>query len=323
MDNAHDNGLYPPFKAYDSGRLEVGDGHSLYYELSGNPQGLPVVYLHGGPGAGCTPVQRRIFNPQTYHIVQFDQRGAGRSTPQASLDNNTTAHLVADIERLRGHLSIDKWLVAGGSWGVTLALAYGERHPECCLGFLLRGIFLGTDAEVQWFLHGMKKVFPEAHADFTAAVEGQQDEALFSAYTARLFDPDPARHLPAARAWARYEMRCSALHPHDVSEGSQAFDTFALSLARLEAHYFANHLFLEPNELLNRIVTVQALPATIVQGRYDMVCPFETAYRLHKAWPNSQLVGVLDAGHSGLEPGIVRALIRATDAMATIILQQR
>ena len=323
MDSAHDNGLYPPFKSHVTGRLDVGDGHSLYYELSGNPNGIPVVYLHGGPGAGCTPSQRRYFNPEKYLVVQFDQRGAGRSTPHASVHANTTAHLVADMEALRSHLGVDAWLVAGGSWGVTLALAYGVNHAVRCLGFVLRGVFMGTDAEVDWFLHGMKKIFPEAHGDFANHVGGLDGPALFDAYTERLFDADPARSLPAARAWARYESRCSTLYPHDMNGGGDAFDAYALSIARIEAHYFANHMFLQPDELLHRLDAVRALPATIVQGRYDMVCPFETAHRLHLAWPNSQLVVVSDAGHSGTEPGICRALAKSGDAMAELILQSR
>lgn len=323
MDSAHDNGLYPPFKSHDTGWVDVSDGHSLYYELSGNPNGIPVVYLHGGPGAGCTPSQRRYFNPDVYLVVQVDQRGAGRSTPHASLHANTTDHLVADLESLRAHLGIEAWLVAGGSWGSTLALVYGERHADRCLGFVLRGIFLGTDAEVAWFLDGMKKVFPEAHGDFSAHVGGLEGEALFNAYGERLFDADPAQHLPAARAWARYESRCSTLHPSDLSGDGAAFDAYALSLARIEAHYFANHMFLQQGELLNRLDTIRALPAIIVQGRYDMVCPFETAHRLHLAWPNSELMVVPDAGHSGMEPGICRALVKAGEAMAGLILQER
>lgn len=331
MDSAHDNGLYAPFKSHDTGRIDVGDGHSLYYELSGNPHGIPVVYLHGGPGAGATPSQRRYFNPEKYLVVQYDQRGAGRSTPHASLHANTTAHLVADMETLRTHLGIEAWLVAGGSWGVTLALAYGVAHADRCLGFVLRGVFMGTDAEVDWFMDGMKKVFPEAHGDFAGHVGGPVDEhvgglagqALFDAYAERLFDTDPARHLPAARAWARYESRCSTLHPHDMIGGGEAFDAYALSIARIEAHYFANHMFLQPDELFARLDAIRHLPATIVQGRYDMVCPFETAHRLHLAWPNSQLVVVPDAGHSGMEPGICRALAKSCDAMAELILQSR
>lgn len=327
MDSTRKSGLYPPIKPYGEGYLDVGDGYRLYYELSGNPKGLPVVYLHGGPGAGCVPQQRRYFDPGRYLIVLFDQRGAGRSTPFASTRANTTGHLVADIEKLRAHLGLREWLVAGGSWGATLALAYGVAHPERCLGFLLRGVFLGTDAEVAWFLAGMGRIFPEAYADFAAHVgmtPGKTTgEALFAAYLERLLDPDPARHLPAARAWARYESRCSTLHPHDVMESGGAFDSYALPLARLEAHYFQHRCFLEPGELMRRLDAVRPLDAIIIQGRYDIVCPIETAHRLHLAWPNSRLVVVPDAGHSGMEPGICRALTQGADDFAARLFQGR
>ena len=316
MDSTRKSGLYPPLKPYGEGFLDVGDGHRLFYDLSGNPQGIPVVYLHGGPGAGCVPAQRRYFDPDRYLAVLFDQRGSGRSTPFASTAHNTTQDLVADMEALRRHLGLEQWLVAGGSWGATLALAYGVNHPERCLGFLLRGVFLGTDAEIDWFLGGMGKVFPEAHTDFTQHVDGLQGEALFAAYLERLYDPNPNRHLPAARAWAHYESRCSTLRLHDVTTGGKAFDAYALSLARLEAHYFRHHCFLQPNELMNRLDAVRHLPAHIVQGRYDMVCPIHTAHQLHLAWPNSELTVVADAGHSGMEPGIARALTHGADALA-------
>lgn len=319
MDSTRKGGLYPPLKPYGTGVLDVGDDHRLYYELSGNPKGMPVVYLHGGPGAGCVPAQRRYFDPERYLVVLFDQRGSGRSTPLSSTEHNTTGHLVADMEVLRLHLGIEQWLVAGGSWGVTLALAYGVNHPAACLGFLLRGVFLGTDAEIEWFMDGMGKVFPEAHADFARHVQGSDHAALFDAYYERLFDADPDRHLPAARAWARYESRCSTLHPQKLSVESKAFDAYALSLARMEAHYFKHHCFLEPGELMGRLDAIRHLPAQIVQGRYDMVCPFHTAHQLHLAWPNSRLTVVVDAGHSGMEPGIARALAHGADALADVL----
>ena len=320
MNHTPKTGLYPLIKPYGQGTLDVGHGHRLYYELSGNPDGLPVVYLHGGPGAGCVPGQRRYFDPDRYLVVLFDQRGSGRSTPFASVEHNTTQDLLADMETLRVHLGLEQWLVAGGSWGATLALTYGVTHPERCLGFLLRGVFLGTDAEIAWFLHGMGTVFPEAHADFIDHVGGVDAADVFDAYYERLFDADPARHLPAARAWARYESRCSTLHPHDIPTNSaganSAFDIYALSLARLEAHYFKHRCFLQPDELLNRLDAIRHLPAHIVQGRYDIICPIHTAHRLHLAWPNSRLVAVADAGHSGMEPGIARAMAKGGDALA-------
>lgn len=316
-DTVTDTGLHPALEPFATGTMDVGDGHKIYYAQSGNPKGIPVVYLHGGPGAGAVPGQRRIFDPKVYHIVQFDQRGCGLSTPFASIEHNTTDHLVGDIERLREHLNIDRWLVAGGSWGVALALAYGTRHADRCLGFILRGVFLGTDPEVQWFLHGMQKMFPEAHADFAQAVGGLHGDDLFQAYLERLFDPDPNRHLPAARAWAHYETRCSTLYPNGGGFGEgKAFDAYALSLSRIEAHYFKHHCFLEPDELMSRLDAVRHLPAIIVQGRYDIICPFATAHKLHLAWPNSELEVALDAGHSGMEPAISRALVLAAQRMA-------
>ena len=320
MDSARDTGLYPSIKPYTTAMLDVGDGHSLYYELSGHPDGIPVIFVHGGPGAGTVSTQRRYFNPEKYCIVLFDQRGAGRSTPYASLHDNTTDHLVADMEKLRSHLDFDKWLVAGGSWGSTLALAYGTRHADHCLGFILRGVFLGAKPEVDWFLDGMASFFPEHHSAFSDHVGGLKGNDLLEAYCERLFSPDIKRHLPAARAWARYESLCSTLMPHTLPSGGRAFDHYALTLARIEAHYFKHDLFLQEGELLNRLDAVRPLPAIIVQGRYDVICPIKTAHRLHLAWPNSELVVVSDAGHSGMEPGISRALSRAADAMARDLL---
>ena len=320
MDSARDTGLYPSIEPYTTAMLDVGDGHSLYYELSGHPDGIPVIFVHGGPGAGTVSTQRRYFDPDKYCIVLFDQRGAGRSAPYASLHDNTTDHLIADMEKLRIHLDFDKWLVAGGSWGATLALAYGTRHANHCLGFILRGVFLGTKPEVDWFLDGMAGFFPEHHSAFSDHVGSLKGNDLLEAYCERLFSPDTKRHLPAARAWARYESLCSTLMPHTLPSGGRAFDHYALTLARIEAHYFKHDLFLQEGELLNRLDAVRPLPAIIVQGRYDVICPIKTAHTLHLAWPNSELVVVSDAGHSGMEPGISRALSRAADTMARDLL---
>lgn len=324
MDSARDTNLYPPISPHTDAMLDVGDGHSLYFEVSGRPVDDPgsvaVVFAHGGPGAGSVATQRRYFDPEKYTIVLFDQRGAGRSTPYASIENNTTDHLVEDMEVLRRHLGIDKWLVAGGSWGSTLALAYGTRHSDRCLGFILRGIFLGTRPEVDWFMQGMAAFFPEHHGAFTEHVGGQTGRALFDAYCERLFSADPVVHMPAARAWARYESLCSTLLPHNPPAGGGAFDHYALTLARIEAHYFKHDLFLQENELMDKISAVHALPAIIVQGRYDVICPIKTAHAMHLAWPNSELVVVDDAGHSGMEPGISRALARAADALARSLM---
>lgn len=323
MDSAPNFGLYPPIQPHTTAMLDVGDGHSVYYEVSGNTLGIPVLFVHGGPGAGSVATQRQYFNPDKYCIVLFDQRGAGRSIPYASISHNTTDHLVADMEKLRGHLNIDQWLVAGGSWGATLALAYGTRHPQQCLGFILRGIFLGTQSEVDWFLSGMGTFFPEHFAAFSEQVGGRIGADLFETYCERLFNPEPNIHLPAARAWARYESLCSTLLPQARSGGvfqsSPAFDHYALTLARIEAHYFKHHMFLREGELLAQVNAIAHLPTIIVQGRYDVVCPIKTAHALHLALPNSELTVVPDAGHSGMEPGIARALVQAADAMAATL----
>ena len=316
MDSNRGPYLYPPIKPFVSDMLDVGDGHMIYYEVSGNPDGLPVVFLHGGPGAGTVPSQRQYFNPEKYYIVLFDQRGSGRSLPYASLEHNTTDHLVQDMEVLRDHLGLDQWLVAGGSLGSTLALAYGTRHPDRCLGFLLRGVFLGTDEEVRWFLGDMGRIFPEYFAEFRAHIGDLDGQELFDAYCEKLFSDDAAEHLPAARAWASYESQCSTLLPHATPKASPSFDHYALTLARIEAHYFRHSMFLQPGELMARLPAIAHLPAIIVQGRYDIVCPFHTAHALYEAWPNADMVVISDAGHSGMEPGIATAITRAADALA-------
>ncbi len=288
----------------------------MYWEEAGNPDGLPVLFLHGGPGAGCTPAYRRFFDPAAYRILLFDQRGAGRSTPSAETRDNSTQHLIRDIEALRRALGVDCWLVFGGSWGSTLALAYGEAHPERCLGFILRGVFLGRSREVDWFLHGMGRFFPEARRDFLAPIpEAERGPGLLAAYRRRLMDPDPRVHLPAARAWSRYESACSALRPGPVDIAAATGDRAALALARLEAHYFANRLFLRDNQLLDELDRIRGLPATIVQGRYDVVCPIATADELARAWPGADYVVAPEAGHSAMEYGVRAALVAATERM--------
>ena len=296
--------------------LPLDGGHVMYWEEAGSPRGLPVLFLHGGPGAGCTPAYRRFFDPAAYRILLFDQRGAGRSTPGAETQSNTTQYLIRDIETLRRHLSVDRWLVFGGSWGSTLALAYGEAHPERCLGFVLRGVFLGRRAEIDWFLHGMGTFFPEAHRAFLAPIPPEErGDGLLAAYHRRLMDPDPRVHLPAARAWSRYESACSALRPGPADTAAVAGDRAALSLARLEAHYFKNGLFLRDGQLLGDLHRIKGLPATIVQGRYDVVCPIATADELARAWPGAEYMPVPEAGHSAMEFGIRSALVSATERM--------
>lgn len=307
--------LFPEIPFRRSGFLDVGDGHRLYWEESGNPAGTPVVFLHGGPGSGTSPAQRRFFDPKAWRIVLFDQRGAGRSTPHASVTANTTPHLVADIERLREHLRVDRWMVFGGSWGSTLALAYGQAHPRRCLGFMLRGVFLGRPSEVEWFLSGVRLLYPDAWRRFAEFLPAAERGDLLSGYCARLFDPDPAVHTPAARSWSRYEAACSALVPDPRQLLEMENDQHSLSLARIEAHYFANRMFLPPEGLLAGMHRLAGHPAIIVQGRYDVICPMATADALARIWGGSEFVVVPDAGHAAMEPGIRRALVRATERM--------
>ena len=304
--------LYPPIEPYSEGWLEVGDGHSLYWMECGNPNGIPAVFLHGGPGAGCVSAYRRFFNPSTWRLILLDQRGAGRSQPSASVVANTTQNLVADLEKLRKERGVDRWLLFGGSWGSTLALAYGQAHPSACLGFILRGIFAGTRAEVDWFMNGMQHFFPEAASAFRAPIPPPERADLLEAYWRRLTHADPAVNVSAARSWATYESNCASLRARggDTRLGS---DKFAVSVARLEAHYFRNDCFLEPNQLLNGVSTIAHLPCHVVQGRYDVICPPITAQRLVEEWPKATLEIIEDAGHSALEPSIRAALVRATE----------
>lgn len=305
--------LFPDISPYETGLLPLDQGHVMYWEQVGNPKGAPVLFLHGGPGAGAGVVHRRFFDPGHWRVVIFDQRGSGRSTPLGGLEGNTTPGLVADIERLREHLGIERFLLFGGSWGSTLALAYAQAHPERVIGLVLRGIFLGRPAEVEWFMRGIATVFPEAHAAFALHLPEAERGDLLGSYLKRLCDPDPAVHLPAARAWSAYEGSCSTLLPNPDSVSSFAQDRIALGLARIEAHYFAHDLFLPEGGLLAHMGRIAHLPAEIVQGRYDMICPPWTAHDLLAAWPRARLTMVPDAGHSALEPGVRRALVAAVE----------
>lgn len=305
--------LYPPIEPYEAGMLRLDRTHDMYWEQSGYPDGLPVLFLHGGPGAGATSVHRRFFDPSVYRIIVFDQRGAGRSTPRGSLENNTTADLIADIEALREFLRIDRFLMFGGSWGSTLALAYGEAHPTRCLGFLLRGIFLGRPREVEWFLYGLATVFPDAWRALLSVLPEDERGDILTSFHRRLLDPDPAVHLPAARAWSRYEGACSTLIPSPETVAAFGEDDMAYALARIETHYFMNNNFLGDNALLANLARVTHLPCTIIQGRYDMICPMTTADELHLSWPGSELTVVPDAGHSAMDAGVRAALVRATE----------
>jgi proline iminopeptidase len=311
--------LFPEIAPRDSGYFQLDDLHSMYWEESGNPNGIPVVFLHGGPGAGSGPQHRRFFDPTRYRIVIFDQRGAGRSRPFGELRNNTTPLLISDIELLRKKLEINQWVVFGGSWGSTLALAYAEAHPERCLGLILRGIFLCRPSEIEWFLYGLRQIFPDQWEKFSSHIPEAERGDLLHAYHTRLIDPDPAVHMPAARAWGTYEGACSTLLPSIATQNHFASDSVALSLARIEAHYFVNHIFLPENSLLDQIDRIRHLPCHIVQGRYDAVCPAVSAYELHQVWPTAHYTVVADAGHAAFEPGIRSELVRATEAMHLLL----
>ena len=306
--------LYPPIEPRASGLLRLDDLHEMYWEESGSPDGVPVLFLHGGPGAGATAAHRRFFDPAAYRIVIHDQRGAGRSRPPGALERNTTPHLVADIEALRELLGIDRFLLFGGSWGSTLALAYAEAHPDRCLGLVLRGVFLGRPEEIDWFLRGPRRVFPEAWREFAAALPEDERGDLLAGFRRRLADPDPATHMPAARAWSRYEGACSTLLASPETVAAFGRDDMAYALARIETHYFANANFMATDALIDGLGRIVHLPCAIIQGRYDMICPAATADELHRAWPGSELTVVPDAGHSAMDPGIRAALVRTTDA---------
>ncbi len=307
--------LYPVIEPLETGTLALDAPHVMYWEVCGNPAGRPALFLHGGPGAGLSLDHRRFFDPAHYRIVLFDQRGSGRSTPLGELADNTTQHLIADIETLREELAIDRWLVFGGSWGSTLALAYGQAHPDRVAAMVLRGIFLGRQREIDWFLYGMRQLYPEAWDSFAGQIPESARGDLLEAYHRRLTDPDPAVHLPAARAWSRYEGSCSTLLPSPETVAAFGADRMALGLARIEAHYFKHDIFLPENALLEGVRKIREIPTVIVQGRYDVVCPIATAALLHQAWPEADYQVIPDAGHSAMEPGIKRALVKATDGM--------
>jgi len=310
---SRDDFLYPALEPGRSGRLKLDALHTMYWEESGNLRGVPAVFLHGGPGGGSSPDHRRYYDPRFYRIVVYDQRGAGQSTPLGELTDNTTPQLIADLERLRAHLGIDRWLVFGGSWGSTLAIAYAEAHPDRVLGLVLRGIFLCRPLEIRWFLYDMRFVFPEAWRAFAEFLTAAERGDLLASYHRRLVDPDPAVHMPAAHAWSRYEGSCSTLLPDPELVAHFEEDGVALAIARIEAHYFVNDIFLPDNSLLANIGRIRHLPCTIVQGRYDAVCPILSADDLHRAWPEAEYIVVADAGHSAREPGIARELVAATN----------
>jgi proline iminopeptidase len=307
--------LYPPIEPFNTGRLQVSPLHNIYFEECGNPDGKPVVFLHGGPGGGIAPLYRQYFDPEVYRIVLFDQRGAGRSTPHAELEENTTWHLVADIETLREHLGIEKWVVFGGSWGSTLSLAYSQTHPERCKALVLRGIFLCRPKEIEWFYqHGAHAIFPDFWEHYERAIPPEERGDMLNAFYRRLTGDDAATRLEAARAWSVWEGSTSKLLPSGDLQDHFGDPHFALAMARIECHYFYhNSFFPTDNYLIENVDKIRHLPAVIVQGRYDVVCPMMSAWELHQAWPEAEFHVIPDAGHSITEPGIASALVEATD----------
>ncbi|HHH48796.1 MAG TPA: prolyl aminopeptidase [Gammaproteobacteria bacterium] len=309
--------IYPKIKPYVTHTLRVEAPHRLYVEECGSPDGIPVLFVHGGPGAGCAPVHRCFFDPEKYRIILFDQRGCGKSTPHASLENNTTQDLVADMEFIRDYLGVEQWLLFGGSWGSTLSLVYAQAHPRRVLGLVLRGIFLCRPHEIRWFYQeGASHIFPDYWEDYLKPIPEAERGDLLKAYYRRLSSENEVARMAAAKAWAKWEGRTSTLHPSKtvIDHFSQPHN--ALSLARIESHYFSHGSFLEPNQILRDAGRLAGIPGVIVQGRYDVVCPMQSAWDLHRAWPDAVLQIIPDAGHSALEVGIIDALVRATDDMA-------
>jgi proline iminopeptidase len=312
--------LYPPIEPYETGTLRVSDVHTIAFEQSGNPAGKPVVFLHGGPGGGSIPMYRQYFDPAQWRIVIFDQRGCGKSLPQAELTENTTWDLVGDIEKLRSHLKLDRWFVFGGSWGSTLALAYSQAHADRCLGLILRGIFLLRRKEILWFYQeGASNLFPDAWEAYLEPIPVEERGDLVGAYYRRLTSGDAEIRRSAARAWSVWEATTSRLLPDPGLQSRFAEDEFADAFARIECHYFMNRGFFEfDDQLLRDCDRIRHLPIVIVQGRYDVVCPMISAWDLHKALPDAELRIISDARHSMMEPGICSALIETTDRFATL-----
>ncbi len=309
--------LYPPIHENLSFLLDVDSTHQIYVEECGNSDdGVPVVFLHGGPGAGCEPYHRQLFNPEKYRIILFDQRGCGRSLPHASLKNNTTQDLISDIEKIRNELGIEKWVVAGGSWGSTLALAYAEAHPQRVSGLIVRGIFLCTKKEIDWFYqYGASEIYPDYWEDFLQPIPENKRDNLLNAYHELLTGENEIARMGAARAWSTWEAHTATLLPNSAVMDHFTEPHNALSIARIEAHYFVNNGFLQDNQLLDNADKLNDIPGFIIQGRYDMICPMRQAYELHKAWPLSDLFVVQGAGHAAAEKGISTALIKASDDM--------
>lgn len=310
--------LFPPLSPYSSGFMPVDEPHELYWEQCGNPDGVPVVYLHGGPGGGCADAYRQFFDPDFYRIILFDQRGAGRSTPHCCLIDNTTEALVRDIEQLREHLSIEQWHVFGGSWGSTLALSYAAEHPDKILSMVLRGIFLMEQQGIDWLLYDNKNVFPEAWEQFVSIIPEEEQGDLLEAYYKRLTSDDDKIKLEAAISWNLYETSCASLIPNYEIVTTEEQKAHALAISIIECHYFYNNLIKPEDSLLNKVDHFRHIPSIIVQGRYDMVCPILSAHKLHAAWPEADYIVVPDGGHSALDPAIRSRLIEATETVKTL-----
>jgi len=308
--------LFPEITPYVRHSIKVDVPHVIHVEESGNPSGVPVLFVHGGPGAGCEDYHRRFFDPELYRIILFDQRGCGRSTPHASLETNTTQALVADMELIRQQLGIERWVLFGGSWGSTLSLVYAQTHPERVSGLILRGIFLCRPREIQWFYQsGASRLFPDYWEDFVSVIAEEERDDMVAAYHRRLNSDDELVRMAAARAWSIWEGRSATLLPQESVINHLANPFTALSMARIENHYFINDSFLEPNQILNNVERLSGIDGVIVQGRYDVVCPMESAWELHRAWPQAEFKVIDDAGHSASEEGTTRALVQAAAAM--------
>ncbi|MBV1909565.1 MAG: prolyl aminopeptidase [Kangiellaceae bacterium] len=308
--------LYPEIKSNQTYTLETDDGHQVYYEESGSIDGIPLVLLHGGPGAGCTPRYRRYSDPEKYRVILVDQRGSGRSTPHAELENNTTQHLIKDLEAIRQNLGIEKWVVMGGSWGVTLALAYAETHPQQVLGMILRGTFLGRKQDIDWlYSDGTRRIFPDYWQEFVQPIPENEQCDIVSAFHKRLTGQNELAKMGAAKAWSYWEAVVATLEPNHSLVDSFSNPHLAIGMARISTHYFINKCFLEENQLLDNAHQLKGIPGIIIHGRYDMLCPVENAWSLQAVWPDAEVRIIRDAGHSATEAGIIDALVRATKTM--------
>ncbi len=309
--------LYPAIKPFAQHTVKMPDGHELYIEEVGSPHGLPVLFLHGGPGAGCSEDDRRFFDPEKYHIILFDQRGCGRSTPFASLENNTTQHLILDIERIRQFLVIEKWMIFGGSWGSTLGLLYAQAYPQRVIAMILRGIFLCEKRELHWFYQeGASFIFPDYWEEFIKPIPEAERNNFIQAYYHRLTGKDEVLRMHCAKIWSEWEAKCATLSPNKDVLDRFTHPHIAMSIARIEAHYFAHHAFIQPNQIIAEMPKIKHIPSMLIHGRYDMICPLENALRLYQAWPESELHIIREAGHSAKEPAITDALIEATNRYA-------